>query len=169
MQLRRVGWISTHHKKLSSQTAHLESELVTAIPCVTTSAEETFSILMNHVITKYSFLMVIKSDNGSAFCNELTRAFAKYAGLRRACVLPYNALANGMAEQAVARIARLLVRHTQQFRNWPDTLPMEAFVLNCTEHLSTSVSSFFALYGRHPISLPELENPSLVELTETGN
>eukprot|EP00965_Chrysotila_dentata_P208096 6184512-Pleurochrysis_carterae.AAC.1 len=81
--------------------------------------------------------MVIDSDNDSAFRNELTSAFAKYAGLRRSFVLPYNAPANGMAEQAVVRIARLLVRHTQQFRNWPDTLPMVAFALNCTEHLST--------------------------------
>eukprot|EP00965_Chrysotila_dentata_P235495 6200786-Pleurochrysis_carterae.AAC.1 len=77
--------------------------------------------------------------------------------------------ANGMAEQSTARIARLLVRHTQQLRNWPDTWPMLAFALNCTEHLSTGVSPFFALYGRRPISLSELENPSLVELTETGN
>eukprot|EP00965_Chrysotila_dentata_P114496 3783933-Pleurochrysis_carterae.AAC.2 len=60
------------------------TRLVTAVPYVTTSAEETFSILVNHVITKYSSPMVIKSDNGSAFRNELTRAFAKYAGLRRA-------------------------------------------------------------------------------------
>eukprot|EP00965_Chrysotila_dentata_P014985 495832-Pleurochrysis_carterae.AAC.1 len=60
------------------------TRFVTAVPCVTTSAEEIISILMNHVITKYSFPMVIKSDNGSAFRNELTRAFAKYAGLRRA-------------------------------------------------------------------------------------
>eukprot|EP00965_Chrysotila_dentata_P254716 6211974-Pleurochrysis_carterae.AAC.2 len=147
------------------------TRFVTAVPCVTTSAEETLSILMNHVMTKYFFPMVIKlSDNGFAFRNELTRAFAKYAGLRRAFVLPYNAPANGMAEQAVARIARLLVRHTQQLRNWPDTLPMVAFALNCTEHhLSTGLSPFFAVYGRHPISLPVLENPSLVELTETGN
>eukprot|EP00965_Chrysotila_dentata_P090392 2982365-Pleurochrysis_carterae.AAC.1 len=66
-----------------------------------------------------------------------------------------------MAEQAVARISRLLVRHTQQFRNWPDTLPMVTFAMNSTEHLSTGVSPFFALHGRHPISLPELEDPSL--------
>eukprot|EP00965_Chrysotila_dentata_P116828 3861436-Pleurochrysis_carterae.AAC.1 len=46
---------------------------------------------------------------------------------------------------------------------------MVAFALNCTEHLSTGVSPFFDLYGPHPISLPELESPSLVELTETEN
>eukprot|EP00965_Chrysotila_dentata_P147267 4862180-Pleurochrysis_carterae.AAC.2 len=88
--------------------------------------------------------MVIKSDNGSAFRNEITSAFAKYAALRRAFVLPYNAPANGMAEKAVARISRLLVRHTQQFRHWPDTLSMATFALNSTEHLSTGVSPFFA-------------------------
>eukprot|EP00965_Chrysotila_dentata_P116829 3861436-Pleurochrysis_carterae.AAC.2 len=97
------------------------TRFVTAVPRVTTSAEETLWILMSHVITKYSFPMVIKSDNGSAFRNELTRAFAKHAGLRRAFVFPYDAPANGMAEQAVRRIARLLVRQTQQFWNWPDT------------------------------------------------
>eukprot|EP00965_Chrysotila_dentata_P162539 5367133-Pleurochrysis_carterae.AAC.1 len=63
-----------------------------------------------------------------------------------------------MAEQAVARISRLLVRHTQQFRKWSDTLPVVTFALNSTEHLSTGMSPFFALYGRHPISLPELED-----------
>eukprot|EP00965_Chrysotila_dentata_P141853 4688547-Pleurochrysis_carterae.AAC.1 len=68
--------------------------------------------------------MVIKSDNGTAFRNELMARFAKYAGFRNAYVLPYNALANGMAEQSVGRITRLLARHTQQFANWPATLPM---------------------------------------------
>eukprot|EP00965_Chrysotila_dentata_P152713 5047339-Pleurochrysis_carterae.AAC.1 len=80
----------------------------------------------------------------SVFRNEIPSAFASYAGLRRAFVFPYNAPANGMAEQAVARTSRLLVRHTQQFRNWPDTLPMVTFALNSTDHLSTGVSPFFA-------------------------
>eukprot|EP00965_Chrysotila_dentata_P054636 1813865-Pleurochrysis_carterae.AAC.1 len=68
---------------------------VTAVPAVTTSAEETLTLLMTQVFTKYSFPMVIKSDNGSAFRNEITSVFAQYAGLRRAFVLPYNAPANG--------------------------------------------------------------------------
>eukprot|EP00965_Chrysotila_dentata_P257848 6213024-Pleurochrysis_carterae.AAC.5 len=46
---------------------------------------------------------------------------------------------------------------------------MVTVVLNCTEHLSTGVSPCFALYGRYLISLPELESPSLVEVTATGN
>eukprot|EP00965_Chrysotila_dentata_P012445 409265-Pleurochrysis_carterae.AAC.1 len=78
------------------------TRFVTAVPAVTTCAEGTLTLLMTHVFTKYSFPMVIKSNNGSAFRNEITSAFAKYAGLRRAFLLPYNAPANGMAEQAVA-------------------------------------------------------------------
>eukprot|EP00965_Chrysotila_dentata_P034542 1149568-Pleurochrysis_carterae.AAC.1 len=50
---------------------------------------------MNHVLTKYTFLVVIKSGNSSAFRNELASRLTKYAGLRRASVLPYNALASG--------------------------------------------------------------------------
>eukprot|EP00965_Chrysotila_dentata_P025692 853608-Pleurochrysis_carterae.AAC.1 len=115
------------------------------------SAEETLTALMEHVFTKYSFQMVIKSDNGTAFRNELMAYFVKYA------------------EQSVERITRLLVKHTQQFANWPATLPMVTFALNCTDHLSLRTSPFFALYGRHPISLPELENPQLYEVTETGH
>eukprot|EP00965_Chrysotila_dentata_P042912 1424874-Pleurochrysis_carterae.AAC.1 len=74
-----------------------------------------------------------------------------------------------MAEQSIGRITRLLVRHTQQFANWPSTLPMVTFALNCTDHLSLGKSPCSALYGRHPISLPELENPHLFEVTETGH
>eukprot|EP00965_Chrysotila_dentata_P189605 6173404-Pleurochrysis_carterae.AAC.5 len=47
------------------------TRFVTAVPCVTTSAKEILSMLTNHIITKYSFPMVIKSDNGTtAFRNE---------------------------------------------------------------------------------------------------
>eukprot|EP00965_Chrysotila_dentata_P125919 4161832-Pleurochrysis_carterae.AAC.1 len=73
------------------------TRFVTAVPAVTTSAKETLTLLMTNVFTKYSFPLVIKSDNESAFRNEITSAFAKYAGLRRAFVLPYDAPANGMA------------------------------------------------------------------------
>eukprot|EP00965_Chrysotila_dentata_P184508 6091091-Pleurochrysis_carterae.AAC.1 len=123
------------------------TRFVTAIPTKTMSAEETLTALMEHVFTKYSFPLMIKSDNGTAFRNELMACFAKYAGFRNAYDLPYNAQANGMAEQCVGRITRLLVRHTQQFANWPSTSPMVTFALDCTDHLSLGTSPFFALYG----------------------
>eukprot|EP00965_Chrysotila_dentata_P083148 2742678-Pleurochrysis_carterae.AAC.1 len=71
------------------------------------AAEETLMALLEHVFTKYSFPLVIKSDNGTAFRNELMACFSKYVGFRNAYVLLYNAQANGMAEQIVGRITRL--------------------------------------------------------------
>eukprot|EP00965_Chrysotila_dentata_P027143 901132-Pleurochrysis_carterae.AAC.1 len=46
---------------------------------------------------------------------------------------------------------------------------MVTFALNGTDHLSLGTSPFFALYGRYPISLLELENTHLFEVTETGH
>eukprot|EP00965_Chrysotila_dentata_P241989 6204628-Pleurochrysis_carterae.AAC.1 len=48
---------------------------VTAIPTKTMSAKETLTALMEQVFTKYSFPLVIKSDNGTAFRNELMACF----------------------------------------------------------------------------------------------
>eukprot|EP00965_Chrysotila_dentata_P058416 1937469-Pleurochrysis_carterae.AAC.1 len=94
------------------------------------SAKETLTAFMEHNFTKYSFPLVIKSDNGTAFRNELMACFSKYAGFRNAYVPPYNAQANGMAEQSVGRITRSLVSHTtQEFSNWPAMLPIVTFAL----------------------------------------
>eukprot|EP00965_Chrysotila_dentata_P018415 612634-Pleurochrysis_carterae.AAC.1 len=63
------------------------TRFVTAIPTKTRSAEETLTALMEHVFTKYSFPVVIKSDNKTALRNELMAYFAKYAGFRNLYVV----------------------------------------------------------------------------------
>eukprot|EP00965_Chrysotila_dentata_P155938 5153337-Pleurochrysis_carterae.AAC.2 len=40
---------------------------------------------------------------------------------------------------------------------------------HCSFHLSTGVSPVFALHLQHPISLPGLGYPLLIEVTETGS
>eukprot|EP00965_Chrysotila_dentata_P111645 3691766-Pleurochrysis_carterae.AAC.1 len=49
------------------------------------------------------------------------------------------------------------------------TLPIVTFALKYTDHLSLGTSPFFALYGRHPISLLELEKLHLLAVAETGH
>eukprot|EP00965_Chrysotila_dentata_P159776 5278923-Pleurochrysis_carterae.AAC.1 len=80
------------------------TRFVTAVPAVTTSAEEAYTILMTHDFTKYSIPMVIKSDKGSAFRYETTSKFAEYAGLRRVFVLPYNAPAMQSRQWLVSHV-----------------------------------------------------------------
>ena len=96
-------------------------------------------------------------------------AFTAYAGLRHIRVLPYNAPANGKAESSVKRVQELLLKHCRLLDNWADTLPMVCFALNTAVHSSLGgVSPFFALFGRHPIMIPELEDPSNYRATFTG-
>eukprot|EP00965_Chrysotila_dentata_P240182 6203566-Pleurochrysis_carterae.AAC.1 len=86
--------------------------------------------------------MVIKSNNGAAFCNMLIGKFAEYAGLmRRTFVFPYDAPANGMAE--LSSQWRVSLACWLATRSSLDTLPVVTFALHCTEHLSTSMSGFF--------------------------
>eukprot|EP00965_Chrysotila_dentata_P191397 6174501-Pleurochrysis_carterae.AAC.1 len=66
--------VSIDHKTVTAPRGTIVDMLtrfVTAVPAVTASAEETSTILMTHIFKKYSFPMVIKSDNGSAFRNEI--------------------------------------------------------------------------------------------------
>ena len=140
-----------------------------AIPVESQTAEVTMRALVDHVFTTFSMPMVVRSDNGPEFRNALSAEFAKYAGYRHVHVLPYNAPANGAAEQAAKRVQSLLVKHCRLLADWHRSLPMVCFALNTTVHRSMEVSPFFALFGRHPITIPELEEPSNYRPTLTGS
>ena len=90
-------------------------------------------------------------------------------GYRHVFILPYNAPANGPAEQTVARTSSLLSRHCYKFANWHKALPQIVHSLNTTVHRSTEMTPFFALFGRHPISIPEVEDPELLQATYSGD
>ena len=141
---------------------------VTAVPVVDTTAESTVQALVKHVFSLYSMPSVVRSDNGPEF-QGLTEEFAKYAGYRHIHVLPYNAAANGRAENAVKRVSELLYKHCLLMDNWADTLPMVCFALNCTVMTSTQMTPFESLYGRHPTMIPDLEDEQAIRPTYTGS
>ena len=132
------------------------------------TAEETLKALVDRVFTVHSLPSILRSDNGPEFDNALAEAFAAYAGIRHIRVLPYNACANGKAESSVKRVQELLIKHCRLMENWRETLPMICFALNCAVHSSTGESPFFALHGRHPIMIPELEDPTGYRVTYSG-
>ena len=141
---------------------------VIAEPVSAKTAEITLKALVNRVFTVHSLPSVLRSDNGPEFDNALAKAFAAFAGYRHVRVLPYNAGANGKAESSVKRIQELLIKHCCLLDNWAETLPMVCFALNCVTHSGTGVSPFFALFGREPIMIPELEDPTGYRATYAG-
>ena len=144
------------------------SRYVIAEPVTKKTAEETLKALVNRVFTVHSLPSILRSDNGPEFDNALIRSFKAYAGIRHIKVLPYNACANGKAESSVKRVQELLIKHCRLFENWQETLPMLCFALNCATFTSTGQSPFFTVYGRHPIMIPELEDPSGYRATFSG-
>ena len=132
-----------------------------AIPLKSTSSEETLAALVKYVYSYFSFPQVIRSDNACA--SDLTTEMADYAGLRHVAVLPFNPQSNGPAEQGVRRVSELIMKHTALYADWPAALPTLTYVLNTAINSSTEVSPFFAVFGREPNSVPELENPVLIK------
>eukprot|EP00965_Chrysotila_dentata_P229604 6197284-Pleurochrysis_carterae.AAC.1 len=144
----------------------MRTRFATAIPTKIISVEDTISgLAMEHVFTKHFFPLVIKSDNGIAFRNELMACFPKETDFRNAYVLLYNAHTDkryGGAERWSHYT--FLGKAYSAFRYWPSTLPIVTFALNCTEHVSLGTSPFFASYVRGLNSLLELKHPNLFEV-----
>ena len=109
----------------------------------------------------------LRSDNG--FRSSLLQEFARYAGIRNIHVLPYSPWANGQAEQGVSRISKMLVRHCKLFSDWHLSIPAITFALNCSIHKTIGMSPFFAVFGRRPINVPELEDSQLQVNTSSGH
>ena len=138
-----------------------------ALPLKTLEAEETLQAMIKYVFCYFSFPSIIRSDNGAPFNSTLIAEFSKYIGARHITILPYNPQANN-AESSVKRVAEMLTKHTQLFRHWDLALPTITFSLNQAIHTSIETSPFFQVFGRHPISIPELEDSTLQETTSTG-
>ena len=140
-----------------------------AIPTETTGAEETCRALQIHVFNLFSYPVRLISDNARGFDSALMEEFSEFAGFRATKVLANNPQSNGKAEQTVARISTLLGRHCRKMAEWHKSVPMVCHALNCSVHSGTFMSPFFALFGRHPIGIPELEEPSLNVNTTSGH
>ena len=138
-----------------------------AIPVVSTTSDEVCRALYRHVFQTFSFPVQIVADN--AFRAKALSSFARYAGFRMIHILPNNPQSNGLAEATVKRVASLLVRHCRELSEWHKMVPMICHALNSSVHSGTLQSPFFALFGRKPICVPELEDPQLRRVDVDGN
>jgi hypothetical protein len=86
---------------------------------------------------------------------------SKFWGYRHIHILPYNSQANGIAEASVKRIKLLLDRHCKGHRNWHVLIPVLQLKLNTDVHSGIRTSPYVALFGREPVGLEQLEDPSL--------
>lgn len=94
--------------------------------------------------------------------NRLMAASEALYGFRRMFVMPHTPQANGLAEAAVKKLKLMLDRHTHEYENWHLILPMAQAAVNTRTANALQTSPFVALFGRQPITLTALEQPSLL-------
>ena len=139
------------------------------IPTTSSTAEDTLKALSAKVFCIFGPPLIIVSDNGPAFISNLAKACSRFWGYRHAHILPYNSQANGVAEASVKRIKLLLDRHCQGHRNWHTLVPVLQLKLKTDVHSGIKTSPYVALFGREPVGLEQLEDPSLYPETTDGD
>ena len=134
------------------------------IPVKRQTGEETLRVLMSQVFAVFGCPLVIISDNGTAFANELMKASEQLYGYRWVFVMPHTPQANGLAEAAVKKLKIILDRHTNEYANWLPIVPMAQLCVN--QRITSGMSSPFAsVFGVAPTTLAALENPELLPRT----
>ena len=139
------------------------------IPTTDSTAESTLKDLNRMVFCIFGPPLIVVSDNGPAFISDLSKTCAWFWGYRHIHILPYNSQANGTVESAVKRIKLLLDRHCAGHANWHVQLPVLQLKLNTDKHTGTGVSPYVALFGRDPVGIEQLEDPSLYPETHDGH
>ena len=135
------------------------------IPVRDTKGATTFRALHDHVFSIFGYPLVIVSDNGTAFANKLMAASEKLFGYRQIFVKPHTPQANGLAEAAVKKFKLIIDRHTKEYEGWSKLAPMATATVNQRTTAGHGSKPFVALFGRQPVTLAALEQPSLLPTT----
>ena len=125
-----------------------------AMPCITSSAEETCDHLINTWIARYGCPMRFQSDNGTAFVGELTKELMRRSHVAQAHSTTYHPQTNGLVErQNRTLVSMLRVYCSRYMTDWDRYLPQVVGAYNSTQHSTTGVSPHMMLTG-HEKSLP---------------
>ena len=132
------------------------------IPVKDVKGDTTLRALRDHVFSIFGNPLVVISDNGSSFANKLMKASERLYGYRQVFSMPHTPQANGLAESAVKKLKLILDRHTLEYQGWHLMLGMVQSLVNQRVSSGSMECPFTALFGRQPITLAALENPSLL-------
>lgn len=116
---------------------------------------------MDRVFSIFGCPLVIISDNGRAFANNLMKASEALYGFRWIYVMPNTPQANGLAEAAVKKLKIILDRHTTEYQNWLPIISMAQMTVN-QRTPNGQDPPFTGVFGWSPPTLAALENPELL-------
>ena len=91
------------------------TKLAEAVPCQTTSAEETCDDLTTHWISRYSCPMTFQSDNGKAFIRDLTKELMRRFYIAQAHSTTYHPQTNRLLERQNRTLVSMLMVYCSRY------------------------------------------------------
>ena len=122
-----------------------------AYPSKTQTAQATARILWDNFICHYGFLEKFISDQGRNFESDLIKELCKIAGVKKLHTTPYHPQGNGQCERFNSTLCNMLGTLSEEEKSdWKSYLGCMTHAYNCTKHASTTYSSYYLMFGRHP-------------------
>ena len=122
-----------------------------AIPCEDDSALTTARILVDHIICRHGFPIVILSDRGPGFTSALLHDVMKMLNIKKIKTTAYHPQSNGGVEivnKTVKKTLKLWIN--ERHNDWDVLLPYALFSYNTAVHSVAHHSPFYLTYGREP-------------------
>ena len=131
------------------------------------SSSETAEAFLSNVIKLHGIPSQVISDRGSQFVSKFWRALCLRLQIDHRMSTAYHPQTNGQTERVNQCLEQFLRCHCSFLQDdWESLLPLAEFAYNNSENSSTLHSPFFANYGFHPRSLPEISLPTNVPATD---
>ena len=112
-----------------------------AYPSKTQTAKATARILWDNFI----------SDQGRNFESDLITELCKIAGVKKLPTTPYHPQGNGQCERFNSTLCNMLgTLSDEEKSDWKSYLGCLTHTYNCTKHASTTYSTYYLMFGRHP-------------------
>ena len=120
------------------------------------------------VICVFGTPRILLSDNGKAFTSEMFKYLSRCYNIKQIFSTAYHAKSQGQVERAQRSLVSLLRNFvdTKQ-RTWDTFIPSVLFSLNSSDSYSIGYSSYFMLFGRHPVFPSDVHLPDPLEMPKT--
>ena len=116
------------------------------------TAETVAKILMEEFIPRHGCPRVLRSDNGSEYCNAIVSLLLEKFKITHIRTSAYKPSSNGRVERIHRFMNDFIAKYSHKdHRNWPKYLPAMMMAYRTSVHSSTLHTPFFLVYGRDPV------------------
>lgn len=127
------------------------SKFMWVVPVRRENAAMTADAVMNCVFLRYGIPNVIHSDQGKAFNNKLLDKLVRVCGINKTMSTPGWSQGNPVAERVNSVILNMMgtLKPSEKVR-WHRHCDYICYAYNTSIHVSTGMSPYFLMFGRHP-------------------